>query len=157
VSLLFDILPLISACVDAAPAALAALAIGGGASFVSRHDHDPARMGRLRVDGALRQETRIVRASAWVNGRTGLLNHGGLAAGAGLWLAGCRAIHMRGMLFAIDVVFLDAAGRVLALHSAVPPNAARLRGPRGTAAALELAANGAAALGITLGSSLALD
>ena len=33
----------------------------------------------------------------------------------------CRSVHTFGMRFAIDVVFLDAQGRVLAIESGVRP------------------------------------
>ena len=45
--------------------------------------------------------------------RTGLLEHTGLADGEGLWIVPCEAIHMFGMKFAIDVLFLDKKRKVL--------------------------------------------
>src|SRR5262249_45888619 len=44
--------------------------------------------------------------------RTGLLKHNGLAAGEGLWIVPCEAVHSFGMKFAIDVVYLDRKKRV---------------------------------------------
>ena len=41
---------------------------------------------------------------------------------AGICLWPCRAIHTVGMRIAIDVVFLNAAGRVIKRVSALPPN-----------------------------------
>lgn len=46
--------------------------------------------------------------------RTGLLKHDRLEPGDGLWITPCEAVHMFGMKFAIDVLFLgkkDAEGR----------------------------------------------
>lgn len=39
--------------------------------------------------------------------RTGLLKHASFEAGDGLWIVPCEAVHMFGMKFAIDVVFLS--------------------------------------------------
>ncbi len=51
----------------------------------------------------------------------GLLGRSGLEPGDGLLLRGEQAIHMLGMRFAIDVVYLDAEGHVLrALNSLAP-------------------------------------
>src|SRR3954447_7465756 len=38
-----------------------------------------------------------------------------------LWLPRCRCVHTFGMRFALDLLWLDARGRVLAVDSAVPP------------------------------------
>src|SRR4051812_11221963 len=57
--------------------------------------------------------TRIVRARRWLNCRAGLLNHAGLLSGHGLWIDGRSAVHTRGMLFAIDLAFIDSNGQVL--------------------------------------------
>ena len=43
----------------------------------------------------------------------GLLGRGRLGADEGLWLEPCNSVHMFGMTFAIDVVFLDRAGTVV--------------------------------------------
>ncbi len=48
--------------------------------------------------------------------RTGLLKHDGLAAGEGLWLAPCEAVHTFGMKFPIDVLFLDKKRKVLKIR-----------------------------------------
>jgi uncharacterized membrane protein (UPF0127 family) len=45
--------------------------------------------------------------------RTGLLQHTGLDEGEGLWIVPCEAIHMFGMKFAIDVLFIDKKRKVL--------------------------------------------
>ena len=44
--------------------------------------------------------------------RRGLLGRDGLPAGSAMLLTPCNSIHTIGMRFAIDVVFVDARGRV---------------------------------------------
>jgi protein-S-isoprenylcysteine O-methyltransferase Ste14/uncharacterized membrane protein (UPF0127 family) len=51
----------------------------------------------------------------------GLLGRGPLAPGEGLWLWPCRQVHTFGLRTAIDVAFLDDAGRVLHVVEALPP------------------------------------
>jgi uncharacterized protein len=41
--------------------------------------------------------------------------------GAGLLIPRCRSVHTLGMRFPLDLVFLDDDGRVIELHSGVPP------------------------------------
>jgi uncharacterized membrane protein (UPF0127 family) len=62
------------------------------------------------------------------------------AAGPGLLLARCRSIHTFGMRFPIDVLFLDADGRVLERREAVGPR--RFLGCRSAVAVAELPAPG---------------
>jgi len=45
--------------------------------------------------------------------RTGLLKHSGLDEGEGLWIVPCEGIHMFGMKFDIDVLFLSKQRKVL--------------------------------------------
>ena len=42
-------------------------------------------------------------------------------AGSGLLIPRCRGVHTFGMRFALDLLFLDAEGRVLDLRREVPP------------------------------------
>lgn len=57
-------------------------------------------------------------------------------AGEGLLIPDCRAVHTFGMRFALDLVFLNAEGRVVELRRSVPPRrVARCRAAR---AVLEL-------------------
>ena len=42
-------------------------------------------------------------------------------AGEGLLLPRCRCVHTFGMRFALDLVFLDRAGRVVGLRHGAPP------------------------------------
>jgi uncharacterized membrane protein (UPF0127 family) len=43
------------------------------------------------------------------------------SAGVGLLIPRCRSVHTFGMRFPLDVIFLDAEGRVTDLRRAVPP------------------------------------
>lgn len=51
----------------------------------------------------------------------GLLGRDGLPPGEAMAFPRCNAIHTIGMRFAIDVAFLDRAGRPVRLARAVPP------------------------------------
>jgi protein-S-isoprenylcysteine O-methyltransferase Ste14/uncharacterized membrane protein (UPF0127 family) len=51
----------------------------------------------------------------------GLLGTKNLPAGDGLWLAPCNQVHMIGMRYPIDIVFLDAERRVLRTISGLQP------------------------------------
>ena len=44
-----------------------------------------------------------------------------MPAGVGLSLAPCRSIHTFGMRFALDLIWLDGAGRVVRVDEGVPP------------------------------------
>jgi uncharacterized membrane protein (UPF0127 family) len=57
-------------------------------------------------------------------------------AGTGLLMPRCRSVHTFGMRFPIDVLFLDAEGRVIELRRAVPP--CRVLRCTGAMAVLEL-------------------
>ncbi|MCI0474684.1 MAG: DUF192 domain-containing protein [Anaerolineales bacterium] len=60
-------------------------------------------------------------AASWWTRLRGLLGHAPLKPGEGLLLRGENAIHTFGMAFAIDVLFLDRAGRVVHIIPAMPP------------------------------------
>ena len=82
--------------------------------------------------------------------RTGLLKHTALAPGEALWIVPCRGVHTVGMKFPIDILALDAAGRVIDRVSGLRPW--RIRLPRrGTAGVLELAAGALQTSGTELG------
>jgi uncharacterized membrane protein (UPF0127 family) len=94
----------------------------------------PDRLGSLPRRCVLGREVPV--ASGF---RARLLGLAGLRreqAGTGLLLPGCASVHTFGMRFDLDLVFLDAAGRPLAIVRAVPPR--RLASRRGAAAVLEL-------------------
>lgn len=48
--------------------------------------------------------------------RTGLLKHASLEPGEGLWIVPCEAVHMIGMKFPIDVVYLNRKRVVLKIR-----------------------------------------
>jgi hypothetical protein len=78
-----------------------------------------------------------------VGPRARLLGLAGLRrerAGAGLLIPRCASVHTFGMRFALDLLFLDAEERVVAVHLAVPPG--RLFGHRRARAVLEIPAQG---------------
>ena len=52
-------------------------------------------------------------------------------AGEGILLTPCNAIHTWGMRFSLDVIFLDAAGRVLKVIESLPPRTTPGRVPGG--------------------------
>jgi uncharacterized protein len=62
-------------------------------------------------------------------------------AGQALLLPRCRSVHTFGMRFAIDLVWLDAEGRVLAIEHGLRPWRVRVR--RDAVAVLEVPAGGA--------------
>ncbi|HWB70452.1 MAG TPA: DUF192 domain-containing protein [Solirubrobacterales bacterium] len=67
-------------------------------------------------------------------------------AGPGLLIPRCASVHTFGMRFELDLVFLDARGRQLAVHRSVGPG--RLVWRRRAAAVLELPAGESPALPI---------
>lgn len=73
----------------------------------------------------------------------------------GLWMPGCRAVHTFGMRYPIDVVFVSAAHRVLAIRARLAPwRIALCRRARGV---IELAAGAAATHGLVPGTALSLE
>ena len=51
----------------------------------------------------------------------GLLGRRSLRPGEGLLIQPCKGVHTVGMLFPIDVLFLDEAGRIIASMRQLPP------------------------------------
>lgn len=70
----------------------------------------------------------------------GLLNHVEPPLNQGFMLANTKSIHTRGMLFAIDVIALNAQLRVLEIVEAVKPGCRIVRLPPKTRHVLEMAA-----------------
>ncbi len=56
----------------------------------------------------------------WSRAR-GLLGRRQLSTDEALWLSPCGAVHMWGMAFALDLVWLDAEGRILELRPHLRP------------------------------------
>ena len=84
----------------------------------------------------------------------GLLGRRDLHADEGILLRPAGSIHTHFMRFPIDVVFLDRAGRVLDVRSALRPW--RTARKRGAGAVLELRAGEARRRGVEVGSVLEL-
>jgi uncharacterized membrane protein (UPF0127 family) len=83
---------------------------------------------------------RVLVADRWWERLRGLIGQPPLPAGDGVLLDPCKSVHTWGMRYPIDVVFLDAEDRVVALYPALPPRrVTRLH--RGARAALELPAD----------------
>lgn len=53
--------------------------------------------------------------------RRGLLSRSQLAAGEGLWIAPCEAVHTFGMSYPIDLVFIDKRHKVVKLVESIRP------------------------------------
>ena len=96
----------------------------------------PRRLRHLAAATVL--ERRVPVASSPLARLLGLALLDRRRAGVGLLIPRCRSVHTFGMRFALDVVFLDAALRPLAVRTNVPPR--RLAGLRGARAVLELPA-----------------
>lgn len=52
----------------------------------------------------------------------GLLGRDSIENGEGLYLVPCQWVHMFGMAFPLDILFLARDGRVLAVHHGLKPN-----------------------------------
>lgn len=72
----------------------------------------------------------VERADTFWRRSLGLLFRRGLPAGAGLWIVPCSSIHMFGMCFALDVLFLDTELRVVNIVRKVRPFGMAFGGPR---------------------------
>ncbi len=94
--------------------------------------------------------SRVGVADRWWLRLRGLLGRGELPKGEGLLLSPCKAVHMAGMSFPLDVGFLDAEGHLIALYAELPPRAST-RWHRRARLALELPAGTFAASGSELG------
>lgn len=81
--------------------------------------------GSLRAVNVTRDRVlaeRVEWAGTSSSRRAGLLGRLALPRGHALYLVPCQWVHMFGMRFPLDVLFLDEAGRVLALHHSLRPN-----------------------------------
>ena len=83
--------------------------------------------------------TRIGLADSWLMRLRGMLARPAPAAGEGLLLTPCRSVHMYGMRFSLDIVFLDANRAIVAAYRSLPPGA-RTRWHRNAVHVLELPA-----------------
>jgi len=92
-------------------------------------------------------------ADSFLTRLRGLLWRRPLQPGEGLYLTGCRSIHMFGMKYAIDAVFLDRAGSVVGVVRALPPGAVS-RFYRAAEGCLELPAGTIEATGTQVGDTV---
>jgi uncharacterized membrane protein (UPF0127 family) len=95
----------------------------------------------------------VTHARRWWQRLRGLLGRDGLGEGEGLLLEPCRAVHMMGMRFALDVLFVDRTGVVLAGYPGLAAGG-RTGYHRDARAALELPAGTLAAPGTVPGDRL---
>jgi uncharacterized membrane protein (UPF0127 family) len=95
---------------------------------------------------------RVVLAQRFWARLVGLLGRRAMAPDEALLLAPCNNIHTFFMRFAIDVVFIDKHGAVLAIVPALAPW--RIAAARRAHACLELAAGGARRFGLEVGQSM---
>jgi uncharacterized membrane protein (UPF0127 family) len=98
---------------------------------------------------------RIVRADGTLARTVGLLRRRELEADEGMWFDRCSTVHTLGMRMAIDVVFLDRSGTVVAVKSSVPPWRPAVSAAR-AASVLELADGKCEQAGIVAGMRLEL-
>jgi uncharacterized protein len=79
---------------------------------------------RLRISNLTRQAElahNVDVADYGSRRRKGLLGRGMLAAGEGLWIVPCEAVHTFGMRFPIDLIYLDRNQRVKKVRHEVRP------------------------------------
>lgn len=89
--------------------------------------------------------------SLWSRVR-GLLGRPAPEPGCCLLIPRCRSVHTIGMAYSIDIVFLDTAMNIVAIHSDVPPGRLRIA-QRNAEFVLELRAGEAGRLGLGLGAT----
>jgi uncharacterized protein len=64
---------------------------------------------------------RVAPADTWRMGLRALSEKGGVTPDDGIWLIPSRGVHTIGMLFAIDLIYLDSANRVIHLVEQLGP------------------------------------
>ena len=114
-------------------------------------------MKTVRVVNATRGRevgARVDLADSWWGRLRGLIGRAELDPGEGLLLAPCKAVHMYGVGFPIDVAFLDPGGVVVALYRDLAPGA-RSRWHGESRYALELPSGALASSGTEVGDVLA--
>ena len=96
---------------------------------------------------------RVGVAERWWQRLRGLLGRPALRPGEGLLLTPCRAIHMAGMKYPLDVIFLDRKGTVVAIYPGIAPGR-RTRWHASARSALELPVGTLAATGTQVGDTV---
>ena len=85
----------------------------------------------------------------------GLLGTRELPQGQALWIKPCNSVHMFGMRYAIDVIFVDAQGSVVKLVEDLRPG--RITGCSGASGAIELPSGWVKGVGVSIGDILEID
>ena len=80
---------------------------------------DSARFFNITRQAALAGQARM--ATSFLDRSRGLLFARPIVSGEGLFLMPCNSIHMFGMTYAIDAIFLDDAYKVVALVENIKP------------------------------------
>ena len=96
---------------------------------------------------------RVLHADSWLRRLRGMLGRPEPGPGEGLMLTPCRAVHMFGMRYPLDVAFLDRDGIVVATYPGLVPGAGTFW-HRTARHALELATGTLAATGTVVGDRL---
>ena len=104
------------------------------------------RMGTLVAADSGEPLARVARCEGPIERMRGLLGRPALGPAEGLLIAPCNSIHTVGMRYAIDVVFLDAEVRIVAVRHGLAP--LRLAAARGARSVVELASGEARRLGL---------
>jgi protein-S-isoprenylcysteine O-methyltransferase Ste14/uncharacterized membrane protein (UPF0127 family) len=112
-------------------------------------------MHRATANGVLLADRLRSAHTHWTRLR-GLLGTGRLESGQGLWIKPCNQVHMFGMRYPIDVVFLDDESRVLRVVHDLQPNRISPRVP-GATSVLELPAGTLARVGLAEGVRIEIE
>lgn len=115
----------------------------------------PGALAAYDADGTVIADRLRAAHTHWTRLR-GLLGTRRLEPGEGLWLRPCRQVHMYGMRYAVDLVFLDERGRVLQAVPALPPNTVSPR-VDGAASVLELPVGTIQRAGLVPGCAIRFD
>ncbi|MBV1880575.1 MAG: DUF192 domain-containing protein [Pseudomonadales bacterium] len=97
----------------------------------------------------------ITIAHSWWSRLRGLLGRFNLPMEEALWLRPCSSIHTVGMLFSIDVVFLDSENVIVGFKSNIVPFYFAIA-PKGCVSVLEFATGGVEYYGLQIGDRLEL-
>lgn len=99
-----------------------------------------------------RTRIRVTRACTFVARLRGLIGRAAPAAGHGMWIEPCSAVHTFGVPDCLDLVFVSACMVVQRIEPAVPPQ--RIYLGLGSRRVLELRAGEAARIGLRAGTRL---
>ena len=98
----------------------------------------------------------VIIAHSWLSRLKGLLGTLSLDEKTIIWLKPCGSIHTIGMLYSIDVLFLDQNNCVKKIFENVKPFEFRI-GPKQTISTVELASGVTNKMGIKCGDTLAFQ